>query len=182
MERLTTKDRLLLVGLFLLEAIIMFCIVPKANADEISVQVELVLGLSLALMISLAILIKHNRGKCKTILSIFIVCAATYLQISYCSLFYEWGVVICVTLPVFQLTFGFLISKFSQSITDLCTGCSNLMFSAIWANQMVGFLWFHHESSDLETVGIASACALVGVVIVFMISIIMIMKFNPKVP
>ena len=111
MERLTTKDRLLLVGLFLLEAIIMFCIVPKANADEISVQVELVLGLSLALMISLAILIKHNRGKCKTMLSIFIVCAATYLQISYCSLFYEWGVVICVTLPVFQLTFGFLISQ-----------------------------------------------------------------------
>ena len=118
-------------------------------------------------MVSLAILIKHNRGKCKTMLSIFIVCAATYLQISYCSLFYEWGVVICVTLPVFQLTFGFLISKFSQSITDLCTGCSNLMFSTIWANQMVGFLWFHHESSDLETVGIASACALVGVVIVF---------------
>lgn len=63
MERLTIKDRLLLVGLFLLEAIIMFCIVPKANADEISVQVELVLGLSLALMVSLAILIKHNRGR-----------------------------------------------------------------------------------------------------------------------
>ncbi len=119
MERLTTKDRLLLVGLFLLEAIIMFCIVPKANADEISVQVELVLGLSLTLMISLAILVKHNRGRRKTMLSIFIVCAATYLQISYCSLCYEWGVVICVTLPVFQLTFGFLISKFSQSITDL---------------------------------------------------------------
>lgn len=56
------------------------------------------------------------------------------------------------------------------------------MFSTIWANQMVGFLWFHHESSDLETVGVASACALVGVVIVFMISTIMIMKFNPKVP
>ena len=108
MERLTTKDRLLLVGLFLLEAIIMFCIVPKANADEISVQVELVLGLSLALMISMAILVKHNRGRRKTILPIFIVCAATYLQISYCSLFYECGVVICVTLPVFQLIFGFL--------------------------------------------------------------------------
>ncbi len=129
MERLTTKDRLLLVGLFLLEAIIMFCIVPKANADEISVQVELVLGLSLTLMISLAILVKHNRGRRKTMLSIFIVCAATYLQISYCSLCYEWGVVICVTLPVFQLTFGFLISKFSQSITDLCTGSTSASIS-----------------------------------------------------
>ena len=64
MERLTIKDRLLLVGLFLLEAIIMFCIVPKANADEISVQVELVLGLSLALMVSLAILIKHSVRLC----------------------------------------------------------------------------------------------------------------------
>lgn len=89
---------------------------------------------------------------------------------------------LCDIACISTLTFGFLISKFSQSITDLCTGCSNLMFSTIWANQMVGFLWFHHESSDLETVGVASACALVGVVIVFTISTIMIMKFNPKVP
>ena len=48
--------------------------------------------------------------------------------------------------------------------------------------QMVGFLWFHHKSNDLETVGVASACALVGVVIVFTMSTIMIMKFNPKIP
>lgn len=56
------------------------------------------------------------------------------------------------------------------------------MFSTIWANQMVGFLWFHHKSNDLETVGVASACALVGAVIVFTISTIMIMKLNPKAP
>ncbi len=61
MERLTTKDRLLLAGLFLLEAMIMFYAVPKATADEINIQVQLVLGLSLVLMISLAILVKHNR-------------------------------------------------------------------------------------------------------------------------
>ncbi len=53
------------------------------------------------------------------------------------------------------------------------------MFSAIWANQYQGFLWFNNKSSNLETIAVASLCAVIGAVIVFAISAIMIMKLNP---
>lgn len=56
------------------------------------------------------------------------------------------------------------------------------MFSAIWANHYQGFLWFHNKSSDLKTMAVASLGALGGAVIVFTLSAIMIMKFNPKIP
>ena len=91
MENLTTKRRWLLIGLLLIEAMIMFWVVPKANADEIEMPISLTISLSLALMISLAILIKWNQGNRKTVIPIFIVCVATYLQILYCSVFYDWG-------------------------------------------------------------------------------------------
>lgn len=42
MEKLTTKQRLLLIGLLFTEAMTMFWIVPKANADVIDVQVWLI--------------------------------------------------------------------------------------------------------------------------------------------
>ena len=179
MENLTTKRRWLLIGLLLIEAMIMFWVVPKANADEIEMPISLTISLSLALMISLAILIKWNQGNRKTVIPIFIVCVATYLQILYCSVFYDWGAYVCMTLPIFQLVLGYAVFRYSTDIVSLFIGCSNLMFSAIWANQYQGFLWFNNKSSDLETIAVASLCAFGGAVIVFAISAIMIMKLNP---
>lgn len=182
MEKLTTKQRLLLIGLLFIEAIIMFWIVPKANADEFEMPIILVIGILLALMISLVVLIKWDQGNRHTVIPIIIVCVATYLQILYCSVFYAWGAYICWTLPIFQLILGYAIFRYSSDIVSLFIGCSNLMFSAIWANQYQGFLWFHNKSSDLETMAVASLGALVGSVIVFTLSAIMIMKFNSKTP
>lgn len=182
MEKLTTKQRLLLIGLLFIEAIIMFWIVPKANADEFEMPIILVIGILLALMISLVVLIKWDQGNRHTVIPIIIVCVATYLQILYCSVFYAWGAYICWTLPIFQLILGYAIFRYSGDIVSLFIGCSNLMFSAIWANQYQGFLWFHNKSSDLETMAVASLGALVGSVIVFTLSAIMIMKFNSKTP
>lgn len=182
MEKLTTKQRLLLIGLLFIEAIIMFWSVPKANADDIDVQLWLIIYISLALIISLAVLKKNNQGNRKSIIPIFIVCVATYLQILYCSVFYDWGILVSLTLPIFQIMFGYAIFRYSNDIVSLFIGCSNLMFSAILANQYQGFLWFHNKSSDLETMAVASLGALGGAVIVFMLSAIMIMKFNSKTP
>ena len=182
MEKLTTKQRLLLIGLLFIEAIIMFWSVPKANADDIDVQLWLIIYISLALIISLAVLKKNNQGNSKSIIPIVIVCVATYLQILYCSVFYDWGILVSLTLPIFQIMFGYAIFRYSNDIVSLFIGCSNLMFSAIWANQYQGFLWFHNKSSDLETMAVASLGALGGAVIVFTLSAIMIMKFNSKTP
>lgn len=182
MEKLTTKQRLLLIGLLFIEAIIMFWSVPKANADDIDVQLWLIIDISLALIISLAVLIKNNQGNRKSIIPIFIVCVATYLQILYSSVFYDWGILVSLTLPIFQIMFGYAIFRYSNDIVSLFIDCSNLMFSAIWANQYQGFLWFHNKSSDLETMAVASLGALGGAVIVFTLSAIMIMKFNSKTP
>lgn len=158
---------------------IMFWVVPKANADEIEMSISLTISLSLALMISLVVLIKWNQCNRKTVIPAFIVCVAIYLQILYCSVFYKWGVYVCMTLPIFQLILGYAIFRYSNDIISLFIGCSNLMFSAIWANQYQGFLWFNNKSSDLETIAVASLCAFGGAVIVFAISAIMIMKLNP---
>ena len=43
MGKLTTKQRLLLIGLLFIEAIIMFWSVPKANADDIDMQLWLII-------------------------------------------------------------------------------------------------------------------------------------------
>lgn len=182
MGKLTTKQRLLLIGLLFIEAIIMFWSVPKANADDIDMQLWLIIDISLALIISLAVLIKNNQGNRKYIIPIFIVCVATYLQILYCSVFYDWGILVSLTLPIFQIMFGYAIFRYSNDIVSLFIGCSNLMFSAIWANQYQGFLWVHNKSSDLGTMAVASLGALGGAVIVFTLSAIMIMKFNSKTP
>ena len=183
MEKITASIRWLLIGLLLIEAMIMFWVVPKANADEIEMSISLTISLSLALMISLAVLIKWNQDNRKAVIPIFVViCVTTYLQILYCSVFYKWGASVCMALPIFQLILGYAIFRYSNDIISLFIGCSNLMFSAIWANQYQGFLWFHNKSSDLETMAVASLCAFGGAVIVFTISAIMIMKFNPKTP
>lgn len=71
MGKLTTKQRLLLIGLLFIEAIIMFWSVPKANADDIDMQLWLIIDISLALIISLAVLIKNNQGNRKSIIPIF---------------------------------------------------------------------------------------------------------------
>ena len=178
MEKLTTKQRLLLIGLLFIEAIIMFWIVPKANADDIDMQLWLIIDISLALIISLAVLIKNNQGNRKSIIPIFIVCVATYLQILYCSVFYDWGILVSLTLPIFQIMFGYAIFRYSNDIVSLFIGCSNLMFSAIWANQYQGFLWFHNKSNDLETIAVTSVCAIIGVWIVLAISSLMIFRFH----
>lgn len=180
MEKITAGMRWLLIGLLLIEAMVMFWIVPKANTDEIEMPITLVIGISLALMISLAVLIKWNQGNRKTVIPLFIVCVVTYLQILYCSLFYEWGAYVCMTLPIFQLILGYAVFRYSNDIVSLFIGCSNLMFSAVWANQYQGFLWFHNKSCDLETMAVASLCAFGGAAIVFTISAIMIMKFKNK--
>ena len=169
-----------LISLFLIEAIIMLYAVPKANEDEISMQDRLLFDLSLALLISLAILIRENRGERKSIAKLLLVCVATYLQIVYSSAFYEWGGGICLILPILQIIFGYTIFKLSHNVVSLIVGCSNLLFSTIWANQMFGILWFHNRSSDLETMAVASLYAGVGALLVVVISSIMIMKFNPK--
>lgn len=150
MEKLTTKQRLLLIGLLFIETIIMFWIVPKANADEFEMPIILVIGILLALMISLAVLIKWDQGNRHTVIPIIIVCVATYLQILYCSVFYAWGAYVCWTLPIFQLILGYAIFRYSNDIVSLFIGCSNLMFSAIWANQYQGFLWFHNYYCPLN--------------------------------
>ena len=62
-----------LISLFLIEAIIMLYAVPKANEDEISMQDRLLFDLSLALLISLAILIRENRGERKSIAKLLLV-------------------------------------------------------------------------------------------------------------
>ena len=170
-----------LVVLLLMEAIIMLYIVPKANEDEINMRIWIVVDLALALLISLAILIKENRGERKSVVRLFLICVIPYLQVGYTSAFYEWSAV-CLTLPIFQIVFGYAIFKLYHNITSLLVCCSNLMFSAIWANQYQGFLWFHNKSSDLETMAVASLGALGGAVIVFTLSAIMIMKFNSKTP
>ena len=180
MEKLNTKRRWLLIGLLLIEAMIMFWIVPKANADEIEMPITLVIGTLLVLMISLAVLIKWNQDNRKAVIPIFVICVTTYLQILYCSVFYKWGASVCMTLPIFQLILGYAIFRYSNDIVSLFIGCSNLMFSAIWSNQYQGFLWFNNKSSDLETIAVACLCAVIGAVIVFTVSAIMIMKFIPK--
>lgn len=143
-------------------------------------QDRLLFDLSLALLISLAILIRENRGERKSIAKLLLVCVATYLQIVYSSAFYEWGGGICLILPILQIIFGYTIFKLSHNVVSLFVGCSNLLFSTIWANQMFGILWFHNRSSDLETMAVASLYAGVGALLVVVISSIMIMKFNPK--
>ena len=157
------QNNLYMVGLLLIEAIIMLNAVPKANADEISMKI---------------LLVKGNQGNYKAIIPIFIVCVATYIQILYCAAFYSWGASVCMTLPIFQLILGYAIFRYSNDIVSLFIGCSNLMFSTIWANQYQGFLWFNNKSSDLETIAVASLCAVIGAVIVFTVSAIMIMKFK----
>ena len=72
------KQTSVMIGLLLIEAIIMLYAVPKANEDEINMQMWLVIGLFFFLLISLAILIKENRGKRKSIAQLFLICAATY--------------------------------------------------------------------------------------------------------
>lgn len=64
---------LYMVGLFLIEAIIMLYAVPKANADEINMKISLVIALFLAILVSLALLVKGNQGNYKAIIPIFIV-------------------------------------------------------------------------------------------------------------
>lgn len=173
------KSIVFMVGLLLIEAIIMLYLVPKANEDEINMRIWVVVDLALALLISLAILIKENRGKRKSVVRLFLICVIPYLQIGYTSAFYEWFAV-CLTLPIFQTIFGYAIFKQSHNITSLLVCCSNLLFSTIWANQMWGFLWFKNISHDLETVAIASLYAITGALIVLAISSTMIMKFSPK--
>ena len=112
-----------MVGLLFMEVVIMFYAVPKADVDEISMQVRLMTDLSLALLISLAILIKENRGERKSIVRLFLICVAIYLQVVYCSTFYKWSAV-CLTLPIFQIIFGYAISKQSPNITSLLVCCS----------------------------------------------------------
>lgn len=170
-----------MVGLLLMEVVIMFYAVPKADVDEISMQIRLMTDLSLALLISLAILIKENRSERKSIVRLFLICVAIYLQVVYCSIFYKWNAV-CLTLPIFQIIFGYAISKQSPNITSLLVCCSNLLFSTIWANQMFGFKWFNNSSCDLETVAVASLYAVAGALFVLVISSIMIMKFTPGTP
>ncbi|WP_279161550.1 hypothetical protein [Muribaculum intestinale] len=174
------QNNLYMVGLLLIEAIIMLYAVPKANADEISMKISLGIALFLAILVSLALLVKGNQGNYKAIIPIFIVCVATYIQILYCAAFYSWGASVCMTLPIFQLILGYAIFRYSNDIVSLFIGCSNLMFSTIWANQYQGFLWFHNKSGDLETMAVASLCAVIGALIVFTVSTIMIMKFIPK--
>lgn len=168
-----------MVVLLLMEAIIMLYIVPKANEDEINMRIWIVVDLALALLISLAILIKENRGERKSVVRLFLICVIPYLQVGYTSAFYEWSAV-CLTLPIFQILFGYAIFKLYHNVTSLLVCCSNLLFSTIWANQMWGFLWFKNISHDLETVAIASLYAITGALIVLAISSIMIMKFSPK--
>ncbi len=168
-----------LVLLLLMEAIIMLYLVPKAKEDEINMRIWVVVDLVLALLISLAILIKENRGERKSVVRLFLICVIPYLQVGYTSAFYEWSAV-CLTLPIFQIIFGYAILKQFHNITSLLVCCSNLLFSTIWANQMWGFLWFKNISNDLETVAIASLYAISGALIVLAISSIMIMKFSPK--
>lgn len=170
-----------MVVLLLMEAIIMLYLVPKANEDEINMRLGVVVDLALALLISLAILIKENRGERKSVVRLFLICVIPYLQVGYTSAFYEWRVV-CLTLPIFQIVFGYAIFKQSHNITSLLVCCSNLLFSTIWANQMWGFLWFKNISNDFETVAIASLYAISGALIVLVISSIMIMKFCSKIP
>lgn len=79
----------IIVGLLLMEAMIMLYAVPKANEDEISMRIRVFIDLALALLISLAILIKGNRGKRKSVVRLFVICVITYLQIGYTSAFYE---------------------------------------------------------------------------------------------
>ncbi len=179
MEKLTTGMRWLLIGLLLIEAMIMFGAVPDAYVDEFEMRIQLVICLLLALMISLAIIVIHDQNNRKAVVPIFIVCVATYLQIFYCSMFYKWSAV-CLTLPIVQLILGYCIFALSKNITALFIGCSNLMLSTIWANQFWGFLWLNNKSNDLETYAVSSLYALIGALIVFTLSAIMIMKFNIK--
>lgn len=157
----TRKEIVVVVLLLLIEAIIMLYIVPKANEDEINMRFWVAVELALYMLISLAILIKENRGERKSVVRLFLICVATYLQIGYTSAFCEWSAV-CFTLPILQIGFGYAIFKLSSNITSLLVCCSNLLFSTIWANQMFGFLWFNNRSSDLETMAIASSYALTG--------------------
>lgn len=173
------KEIVIVAGLLLMEAIIMLYIVPKANEDEINMQFCVVVDLALALLISLALLIRENKGERKHVVRLFLICVATYLQICYTSAFYEWSAV-CLTLPIFQIVFGYAIFKQSHNIASLLVCCSNLLFSTIWANQMFGFLWFNNKSGNLETMAVASLYAIVGALFVFVLSLIMIMMFNPK--
>ena len=168
-----------MVGLLLIEVIIMLYIVPKANEDEFNMQVRVVFDLAFAMLISLALLIRENRGERKSVVRLFLICVATYIQIGYTSAFYEWSAV-CYTLPIFQTIFGYAILKLSSNITSLLVCCSNLLFSTIWANQMFGFLWFNNRTSDLETMAVASLYAVTGVLFVLVISSIIITKFIHK--
>lgn len=170
-----------MVGLLLIEAIIMLYAVPKANEDEINMPVWVAIDLSSALLISLTVLIKKNRGSHKVIVQQFLISVATYLQIGYTSTFYQWSSV-CLTLPILQIAFGYTIFKLSCNITSLLVCCSNLLFSTIWANQLFGFLWFHNRSNDLETTAIASLYAIIGALFVLAISSIIIERSNPKTP
>lgn len=170
-----------MVGLLLIEAIIMLYAVPKPNEDEINMRIWIVVDLVLALLISLAILIKENRDERKSVIRLFLICVATYLQIGYTSAFYEWSAV-CLTLPILQSVLGYAISKQSHKMASLLVGCSNLMFSTIWASQMWGFRWFNNISNDLETMAAASLYAVAGALFVLVISSIMIMNFTQKNP
>lgn len=107
-----------MVVLLLMEAIIMLYIVPKANEDEINMRIWIVVDLALALLISLAILIKENRGERKSVVRLFLICVIPYLQVGYTSAFYEWSAV-CLTLPIFQILFGYAIFKLYHNITTL---------------------------------------------------------------
>lgn len=166
-----------MVGLLLIEAIIMLYGVPKANADEIDLQLWLGIDLFLALVISSAILTKENRGKRAYIVQLVLLCVATYLQIAYCSILYEWSMV-CLTLPIIQIIFGYTIFKSSHNYVSLLICSSNLLFSTIWANQMWGWLWFNNIFHELEIVAVTSLYAGAGAFLVLVVSSIMLVTFN----
>lgn len=170
-----------MIGLLLMEAIIMLYAVPKANEDEINMRIWVVVDLALALLVSLAILIKDNKGERKTVVRLFLICVATYLQLGYTSAFYEWSAV-CLTLPIHQFVLGYAIFNQSPNIASLLVCSSNLLFSTIWANQLFGFLWFNYKSDDLETMAVATLYAIVGALFVLVISSIMIIMFSHKIP
>lgn len=169
------KQTSVMIGLLLIEAIIMLYAVPKANEDEINMQMWLVIGLFFFLLISLAILIKENRGKRKSIAQLFLICAATYLQIVYCSIFYNWSIV-CLTLPILQVIFVYAIFKLSHDIESLMICCSNLLFQRYGKSDVQVFSGIIIDQTTQKLWISASLYAVAGTLLVLVFSSIMIVK------
>lgn len=160
-----------------LEVVAFLVLTPPANYGEWAVRLGVILNSSVALLVSVVFLIVINRKHPSLMRRNCLLCAASYVQIIYCGLTYQAGVISFLVLPLFQGAFGILVWKYAGSLRNQTALLSNLLFSSLWAISLGGHLYYYNVSNDAETVGVVTtAKIIVAIVIMFISSIVMLVR------